>query len=181
MPWVRSALDILSSDSPSTFNQSLYISFSHREEPPLVLTALGLFNNSAYYPSLDVNSTMPTDQINYERAWRTSDILPFLGHVGLERMDCRNGTAKDEESGNSTSPFVRILVNSAPIPVPGCQHGPGDTCGLGDFTNYIQERAMLYGDFIGKPMYNVPRRDGSNSPARCLRDQRDGYQRHEFT
>lgn len=150
MPWVRSALDILSSDNTSsTLNQSLYISISHREEPPLVLTALGLFNNSAYYPGLDVNSTMPTDEINYNRAWKTSDILPFLGHVGIERMECTNGTAQAEGATNATAPFVRILVNSAPIPLPGCQDGPGDSCAFEGFASYIQERAALYGDFIG--------------------------------
>ncbi|KIP05851.1 hypothetical protein PHLGIDRAFT_483806 [Phlebiopsis gigantea 11061_1 CR5-6] len=52
----------------SPFNQSLHLSFSHREQPPLVLTALGLFNNSAYYPRLNVNNTMPSDEINYGRA-----------------------------------------------------------------------------------------------------------------
>ena len=132
---MRSALDILSANDTSTFNQTFYISFTHREEPPLVLTALGLFNNSAYYPGLDVNSTMPTDRINHQRAWRTSEILPFLGHVGIERLKCAN--ASPETGFNSTSggdgaedgwddgAFVRVLVNGAPIPIPECQTGPG--------------------------------------------------------
>lgn len=156
MPWVRSALDILSANDTSTFNQSLYISFSHREEPPLVMTALNLFNNSAYYPTLDVNNTMPTDRINYRRAWKTSEILPFLGHVGLERMQCANATLNSTESSQEgaenvwdNGAFVRVLVNGAPIPMPGCQDGPGDSCSLAGFAEFVGQRAELYGDFIG--------------------------------
>ncbi|KAL7280669.1 hypothetical protein ACG7TL_005608 [Trametes sanguinea] len=158
MPWVRNALDILSANDTQIFNQTLYVLFTHREEPPLILTALGLFNNSAYYPSLDVNSTMPTDRINHQRAWKTSEILPFLGHVGIERLQCTNTTL--ESTSPSTSDlgaedvaedgsFMRVLVNGAPIPLPECQDGPGDSCALGSFADYIAQRVALYGDFIG--------------------------------
>ncbi|KAL1940701.1 hypothetical protein VTO73DRAFT_7742 [Trametes versicolor] len=157
LPWVRSAFDILSASAndTATFNQSLYISFSHREEPPLVLTALGLFNNSAYYPALDVNSTMPADRINSARAWRTSEILPFLGHVGIERLQCGNATIDSASGGagaedvGEDGAYVRVLVNGAPIPVPECQDGPGASCALASFGEYIAQRAAVYGDFIG--------------------------------
>ena len=204
-PWVRSALDILSANDTSIFNQSLYISFTHREEPPLVMTALGLFNNSAYYPGLDVNSTMPTDRINYAREWKTSNILPFLGHVAIERLQCSNASSpssttagsptstvstalpsstaisssivtsslssssfpapttlvnavrahvpRQDDSGDDgvwdNGAFIRVLVNGAPIPIPDCQDGPGDSCALGSFADYIQSRVAKYGDFIG--------------------------------
>ncbi|KAI0642074.1 histidine phosphatase superfamily [Trametes meyenii] len=162
LPWVRSALDILSANTTSTFTQPLYLSFSHREEPPLVLTALGLFNNSAYYPALDANATMPTDRINHSRAWRTSEILPFLGHVGIERLQCANatldsgassadraGTDAGAEDVGQDGAFVRVLVNGAPIPIPECQAGPGESCALGAFAAYVQERVARYGNFIG--------------------------------
>ena len=157
---MRSALDILSANDTSTFNQSLYISFSHREEPPLVMTALNLFNNSAYYPSLDVNSTMPTDRINHRRAWRTSEILPFLGHVGIERLECSSAFVNSTEEDNGAESlldagsFVRVLVNGAPVPIPDCQDGPGDSCSLAGFASYIQARAGLYGDFVGACQIN---------------------------
>ncbi|KAI0675650.1 phosphoglycerate mutase-like protein [Trametes maxima] len=162
LPWVRSALDILSanttSPSPSPYPQPLYFSFSHREEPPLVLTALGLFNNSAYYPTLNVNATMPTDRINHRRAWRTSEILPFLGHVGIERLQCAGGVnatldaaagGAGAEDGEQNGAFVRVLVNGAPIPLPACQDGPGESCALGAFAAYVRERVARYGDFVG--------------------------------
>jgi acid phosphatase len=71
------------------------------------VTALGLFNTS--------NASMPVDKINYERAWKTSDILPFLANIALERLEC-NAKA----TGNSTNgTYIRTLVNSATIPLPG--------------------------------------------------------------
>ncbi|KAI0718054.1 phosphoglycerate mutase-like protein [Cerioporus squamosus] len=147
MPWVRSAFDILSANDTSTFNQSLYISFTHREEPPLIMTALNL-------------STTP-HRINYAREWKTSDILPFLGHVGIERLQCANATIDSGSGSNSTmsddgaedvwdnGAFVRVLVNGSPIPISECQDGPGDSCALGSFADYIQQRVAQYGDFIG--------------------------------
>ncbi|KAI0741318.1 phosphoglycerate mutase-like protein [Daedaleopsis nitida] len=155
MPWVRSAFDILSANDTTTYNQSLYVSFSHREEPPLVITALNLFNNSAYYPALDVNSTMPTDRINRQRAWRTSFILPFLGHVGLERLECTSAfvNSTDEDNGSesllNSGAFVRVLVNGAPIPIPDCQDGPGESCAMAGFTEFVESRAGMFGDFVG--------------------------------
>lgn len=156
---MRSAVDILSANDTATFNQTLYISFSHREEPPLVLTALGLFNNSAYYPALPVNSTMPTDRVNRARAWRTSEILPFLGHVGIERLQCggatmdsatrTGGAGEGAEDVGADGAYVRVLVNGAPIPVPECQDGPGASCALASFGGYIAQRAAVYGDFVG--------------------------------
>ena len=62
-----------------------------------------------------------------------------------------NGTGGDTgaESVGDNGAFVRVLVNGAPIPVPACQEGPGQSCSLAGFANYIQERVMLYGDFVG--------------------------------
>lgn len=88
---------------------------------------------------------MPTDSINFDRAWRTSEILPFLANVGLERLSC-NASA----TGNSSNTdFVRALVNAAQIPLPSCMNGPGDSCPLSDFVSFVQEREQMYGDFVG--------------------------------
>lgn len=109
-----------------------------------------------------MNDTFPLDRINYNRAWKTSQILPFLGHVGIERLSCTsvngsqaaasNSTASNSTTAaaNSTSTFVRILVNSAPLPLPACagsDTGPGGSCSLEAFQRFVQERSSSYGDF----------------------------------
>lgn len=142
MPWLNATTGLLAASNSS---QPLWFSFTHREEPPFVLAALNLFNNSAYTPSSNANDTMPTSEINFSRAWKTSDILPFLGHIALERLEC-----EPPIPSFTTNSYIRVLVNSAPIPIPGCQNGPGASCSLGDFVNYVQERNAVYGDFVGK-------------------------------
>ncbi|CAL1697231.1 unnamed protein product [Somion occarium] len=141
IPWLNATTALLTSPTPS---QPLYFSFTHREEPPFILTALNLFNNSAYSANSNINSTMPTTEINYLRAWKTSEILPFLGHVALERLEC-----EPDIPSFTTDSYVRALVNSAPIPIPGCQSGPGASCPLGEFMRYVEERSQTYGDFVG--------------------------------
>jgi acid phosphatase len=94
-------------------------------EPPFIVTALGLFNTS--------NASMPADTLNYERAWRTSDILPFLANVGFERMQC----AEPAAANNATGTYIRTLINNAPIPLPGCSSGPGASCALSNFTTFV--------------------------------------------
>ncbi|KZV93276.1 phosphoglycerate mutase-like protein [Exidia glandulosa HHB12029] len=143
IPWLTASARLLTGQANSTSSnssadtQSLFISFTHREEPPFIVTALGVLN--------ETNATMPEDAINYERAWRTSFILPFLANIALERLDC-NATAL---GANSTSTaFVRALVNAAPLPLPGCSSGPGGSCELQSFSDYIGERAKLFGDFV---------------------------------
>ena len=142
MPWLNATTELLASTNST---QPLWFSFTHREEPTFVLTALNLFNNSAYSPSSNVNETMPTSEINFSRAWKTSNILPFLGHVALERLECEPSIPSF-----TTDAYVRVLVNSAPIPIPGCQTGPAASCPLSDFVSYVQERNVIYGDFTGR-------------------------------
>ncbi|KFA51291.1 hypothetical protein S40293_04423 [Stachybotrys chartarum IBT 40293] len=117
--------------------QRLFLAFTHREVPPFIATALGIFNSSS--PAME---EFPTKRINWTRAWRMSDLIPFLGHVGLEQMTCI------AESG-AEGRFVRVIANSAPRPIPNCQQGPSASCPWEDFQNIIQHGQDQYGDFHG--------------------------------
>lgn len=92
---------------------------------------------------------MPATSLNYARAWRTSNILPFLANVALERLTCgatAGGNATHNETnaaevaaqGGEGESYVRVLVNQAPVPVPGCDDGPGASCPLGNFSALIE-------------------------------------------
>ncbi|CED83517.1 Multiple inositol polyphosphate phosphatase [Phaffia rhodozyma] len=160
LPWVLASVDQLlnitlssplAPSNTSTTNttidiasqQKLFLSFTHREEPAFLATALGIFNNSVGIAGNltiagDINNTMSTESIDRDRAWKTSEILPFLGNVGLEFLSCPlNGTS-----------YIRVRVNQAPIPIPDCQSGPGSTCPTDEFITYIQGRKDQYGDFV---------------------------------
>ncbi|CAF1293391.1 unnamed protein product [Adineta steineri] len=137
MPWVEASSDLLNYTTDT--DQSLYINVVHREMPPLILTALNLFNDSNYVGAMNRNPTLPLDQINYQRAWKSSKFIPFLGHIALERLQCT--------SASYTGKFVRILVNSAPQALPGCANGPGASCPLAQYMDYVGDRDELYQDF----------------------------------
>ncbi|KAF4163734.1 hypothetical protein CNMCM6936_000446 [Aspergillus lentulus] len=136
-PWLNATRAILADDSAA---QDLYVSFTHRELPPTVLTALGLFNNSAYTGANDVNVTMPTNTINYGRVWKSSQILPFLTNIAIEKMAC-------DSYGYEDGVYYRVLVNEGPQPLVGCRDGPGESCSDEAFGRFVQQRGERYGDF----------------------------------
>lgn len=139
-PWLNASLGLLSGDQAE---QDLYVSFTHRELPPTVLVAMGLFNNSRFSGGNDVNATMPTSQINYNRAWVSSYILPFLTNIAIERMNCSSpgGTNARE------STYYRVLVNSSPQTLPGCSDGPLESCSAAGLEDYLSERAAMFSGF----------------------------------
>lgn len=139
-PWVNASLGLLMADQA---DQDLYVSFTHRELPPTVLVAMGLFNNSQFTGANNINATMPTTQINYNRAWISSYILPFLTNIAIERMNCSGPSV-----GNSSdSTFYRVLVNASPQTLPDCADGPLESCSESGLQNYLSERAALFGGF----------------------------------
>jgi len=126
-------------------NQRFFLSFTHREVPPFVATALGLFNSSS-----NAAEQFPTDHINWTRAWRMSDLIPFLGHVGMEKMVCnRRGalTGKSDDDDDKPREYVRFIANTAPRPIPVCQSGPGASCPFEEFRDLIGEGAKKHKDF----------------------------------
>ena len=138
----------------ATLSQPLHIWFTHREEVPLVTHALDLFHGHD-----EESAEMPLDRVNPGRAWRTSEIIPFLGHIVLERMQCdervipgyratfgKKGRAPPKDRRPVTKPFVRIIVNGSPQQQPQCHDGPGGSCALQDFADIVQDLPNVYGD-----------------------------------
>jgi hypothetical protein len=62
----------------------------------VVITALGLMNQTAQYD-------LPLDHNPADRVWKTSHVLPFLGHVGIERLTC--------DAGSEGSDYIRVIIN----------------------------------------------------------------------
>ncbi|KAL6703379.1 hypothetical protein ACN47E_009721 [Coniothyrium glycines] len=119
-------------------DQRFFLSFTHREVPPFVATALGLFNSSS-----ETAEEFPTDHINWTRAWKMSDLIPFLGHVGMEKMTCDRGAVHGDGPGE----FIRFIANTAPRPIPDCQDGPGASCPAEHFSKLIGRGAKTHKDF----------------------------------
>ncbi len=102
--------------------EDLFIIFTHRELPPAVLVAMGLFNNSAFSGVGNVNAKILGEHINYGSMWRSSRMVPFLGNISVERLQC-TGSA-----GFADGDDYRVLVNNAPQDLGDCADGPGTSC-----------------------------------------------------
>jgi acid phosphatase len=139
LPWLNATAKLLMG---ADADEDLYVSFTHRELPPMVMVAMGLFNNSQFGGDpAAVNATMPLDRIQYRRSWRASHILPFLGNLALERLNCSGAPGYDDGE------YYRALVNSSPQPLSACADGPGTSCSRRGFEAYVQERTALFPGF----------------------------------
>jgi acid phosphatase len=72
------------------------------------------------------------------REWRISPVLPMGARITLERLSC---PSKLDES------YVRINVNDRIVPLPFCKSGPGDSCPLNGFVEFVGQRKQEVGDF----------------------------------
>ena len=145
-PWLNATMGLLSAD---TAPQDLYVSFTHRELPPTVAVAMGLFNNTAF-SSGNINDTMPLNVNNQRRAWKSSNIFPFLGNVGIERLNCSASYGFDALKQSSGDIFYRALWNNAPQQLPTCADGPGESCSAQGLQTFLNERQQIFGGFSQK-------------------------------
>jgi hypothetical protein len=163
-PWLNVTAKLFENfhriDEQTGFNrdnemQRFFLSFTHREVPPFLATALGIFSSptsSFSNASASDSDVLPTLSINFQRAWKMSELIPFLGHIGIEKMTCdrSSGALGDEdEDGDGLSEWVRVIANSAVRPMPRCQGGPGASCGFRAFEGFVREGMEVYGDFKG--------------------------------
>lgn len=135
-PWFNASTSLLLADEA---DQDLYVSFTHRELPPTVIVAMGLFNNSAYTGANNINETMPLKTLNYGRRWKSSRILPFLTNIAIEKMAC-------DSYGYDAGDYVRILVNQD-VQQLSCSNGPGESCSKSAFQGFVEERGSMFGGY----------------------------------
>lgn len=55
--------------------------------------------------------------------------------ITLERLTC------------SHEAFVRININDRIVPLPSCDSGPGESCALPSFIDYVSRRNEEFGNF----------------------------------
>ncbi|KAF2184799.1 phosphoglycerate mutase-like protein [Zopfia rhizophila CBS 207.26] len=145
-PWFNATAGVLMSDDS---DQDIYISFTHRELPPTLVVAMGLFNNSAFSGANNPNATMPLAIQNHRRAWKSSRILPFLANIAVETLSC-------DSYGFDAGDYFRVVVNRSPQHLPDCADGPGESCSKGKFEEFVKARGEMFGGYTEQcqPEYN---------------------------
>ncbi|KAI0034866.1 phosphoglycerate mutase-like protein [Vararia minispora EC-137] len=158
LPWVKAVAELFGSGpnvtpANSTFAPPpLLMGFTHDNNLPPVLAALGLWNDSHTSP---LSLTRPDPR----RTFRSSNVVSFRGYIALERLSCEKPLSEsvfhkagvlNEVPGNSTkaAKYVRVRVSAAPIPIPGCTSGPGESCPLNSFLSHVAKREGIVGDFV---------------------------------
>jgi hypothetical protein len=119
--------------SPVTFplNRTVYADFSHDNQMIAIFAAMGLF---AQHHALDPLQPDPT------RTWVISKMVPFSGHMVVEKLRCSVGIVTEE--------FVRIFVNDALQPLEFCNADDNGMCRLHAFVDsQFYSRSDGAGDF----------------------------------
>lgn len=148
---------LLSSQTTFPLNRSLYVDFSHDNLMVAVFAAIGLFNQT--------NGPLDTTKITKDRTWIISEMVPFSGHMIVERLSCPARPQslvaptrsrpiswwKWMTTGYDRQPqeeYVRIFVNDVIQPLEFCGAGEDGMCKLADFVK-SQEYARNdgFGDF----------------------------------
>ncbi|RCK59087.1 Acid phosphatase PHO11 [Candida viswanathii] len=111
----------------------VWLSIAHSDDLAVYHAALGLF---------DIAEDFPTDYIPFPNPYSHASIAPQGARFYTEKLGC---------GGES---YVRYIVNEAVTSISTCADGPGFSCKLDDFEEYLNER-------IGG--YNITEECGLNS------------------
>lgn len=124
--------------------------------PKLIMSFLndGQLNQLAVATgAFDEQEPLSLDRIPEDRLWRSSRISPMRGTIAFERLNCRVPKpckSKRDESNSTVSrneTFVRLRINEAVYPIPSCQEGPGKSCRVEDYVEYLSDKLEANGDF----------------------------------
>jgi len=149
--------------SPRTFplNRTMYVDFSHDNLMVAVFAAMGLFNQTS--------GPLDTTMIAKDRTWISSNMVPFSGHMTVEKLSCSvyssspaasksrpmrwwNLMTRGEgtDDGEDKEEYVRIFVNDARQPLKFCGAGDDGMCKLEEFVKSQKyARNDGFGDFEG--------------------------------
>jgi hypothetical protein len=102
-----------------------------------LVTASGVMDGQ---PDLD-----PKDKDD-NRIWIASRFTSMRGTISFERMTCSTTCKNSGLEKNET--FVRIQLNDAVYRLPGCHNGPGQSCALEKYREYVGRKLASEGDFL---------------------------------
>lgn len=167
MPYLNALVGLLqegpgingtAADGSSFTLPSLLVSFLNDGQLVELISATGVFDDQP-----ELSGTNITDSL-----FIASHFVTMRGTIAFERLNCRvdgassnstssNGTAvlardfhrRTENTDSSTNAtYVRIKLNDAVYTLPSCQDGPGKSCLLSDYANYISDKYTSEGSWV---------------------------------
>lgn len=98
--------------------ESIWLSFTHDTDLGIFLSSIGLQDDSE----------LPIDNIRFPNPYSAADLYPQGARVYVEKYQCK-GTS-----------YVRYILNDAVVPLATCQNGPGFSCSMDNYQEYVRER-----------------------------------------
>ncbi|KAI2641902.1 histidine acid phosphatase [Hypomontagnella submonticulosa] len=121
----------------------LLFSFLNDGQLTELVTASGVF---------DAQPLLSATKKDDHRLWIGSRYVSMRGTIAFERLNClvkRSTTTTFNSSRPAMNEtYIRIRLNDAVYPVPSCKDGPGLTCKLSDYAQYIADKYASEGDWI---------------------------------
>ena len=117
---LNASLQLLQKES----NNKIWLSFTHDTDIDHYLSALGIFT-----PKED----LPTDHIEFGRSYIHANLVPQGARLYTEKFKC----------GDDNS-YVRYVLNDAVAPINSCASGPGFSCPLDKFEDFLEKRLAKY-------------------------------------
>ncbi|KAF4317710.1 hypothetical protein JM18_007075 [Phytophthora kernoviae] len=124
-PYAEAVTKLLN-ETETTYCQKIFVAFSQDTQINVMYSGFGLNYDESY----------ATDAINATRNFRSSRVISMGSRLVTERITCGSDS------------YVRFNINEQVVPLPGCQSGPGVTCPLNEFVEYMKTRKTQVGDFV---------------------------------
>lgn len=156
-------------DGDSFTLPSLLATFINDGQLVELITASGVFDDE---PALSGS------EMNPDRLFIASHFTTMRGTIAFERLNCivegNNGTnsyvphpttattrrRRDDNDGaaapSANATYVRIRLNDAVYTLPSCKDGPGQSCLLSDYAQYMSDKLAASGDWVSNCNVTTP-------------------------
>lgn len=175
MPYLNALVGLLqkgpglngtAADGSSFVLPDLLVTFLNDGQLVELITASGVFDNET-----DLSGT----EMNPDRLFIASHFVTMRGTIAFERLNCIVGGSNDTyalrtrsassgpgsaevhgvqrrygnttATGSTNATYIRIKLNDAVYPLPSCKNGPGESCLLSDYVEYISDKYAAEGNW----------------------------------
>lgn len=149
MPYLNALVGLLqqgpglngtAADGSSFTLPDLLVSFLNDGQLVELVSATGVFDGQP-----DLSGTNMTDSL-----FIASHFVTMRGTLAFERLNCLvdGASASHNSTTSSNATYVRIKLNDAVYTLPSCKDGPGQSCLLSDFADYIADKYAAEGSWV---------------------------------
>lgn len=123
----------------------LVMAFMNDNQIAELTAGMGIFDT-------DAQPKLPIDKLLKKRIYNASNFVSMRGTVIFEVLNCTTKSPSHphgkKPTTTSTDDYIRLMLNDAVYTLPQCNDGPGGSCLLSDYADFISKRNAAAGNFI---------------------------------